>query len=117
MPVVVLDENTSLEVGTRLAACGYEVVAVAKMPGRGASDESVFALASGRGALLVTRDAHFTNPIRFPPSRVGGILFIAHGNLTARQEGDLIEGFLRTHGPEGFQGRLVSLSPSGARVR
>ena len=84
MPRAVLDENVSLQVGARLAAFGYEVLAIAKQPGRGMSDEAVFALVTESAGLLVTRDTHFTNPLRFPPAKTGGILYLTHGNLAFR---------------------------------
>lgn len=54
---------------------------IARQPSRGMSDEAVFALAADPPSMLVTRDAHFTNPLRFPPSKIGGILYVTHGNL------------------------------------
>lgn len=40
MPRVVLDENVSLQVVSRLEALGYEVTAVSKHPERGMHDEA-----------------------------------------------------------------------------
>jgi len=115
MPRVVLDENVSLQVASRLEALGYEVTAVSKHPERGMHDEAVFALA--KGSLFVTRDAHFTNPVRFLPAETVGILYITHGNLRGRDEAELVERFLKTHPPGDFAGHLVFLSPSGSRIR
>ena len=78
-------------------------------------DEAVFALAKGN--LLVTRDAHFTNPLRFPPAQTGGILYISHGNLRGLDEAELVERFLKGHRPEDLAGHLIFLSPVGARIR
>ena len=85
------------------------------MPGA-VLDESV-SLLDDEPRLLVTRDAHFTNPFRFPPDRTGGILYIARGNLLAAQEADLVVGFLKNHPADHYRGRLVSLTPGGSRVR
>ena len=117
MPRAVLDENVSLQVGARLAAFGYEVLAIAKQPGRGMSDEAVFALVTESAGLLVTRDTHFTNPLRFPPAKTGGILYLTHGNLQGQDEAELVERFLSSHPPQIFAGRLALLSPAGARIR
>lgn len=115
MPRVVLDENVSLQVVARLEALGYEVAAISKHPERGMHDEAVFALA--KGCILVTRDAHFTNPVRFPSAETGGILFITHGNLRGRDEAELVERFLKEHQLENFTGHLAFLSPAGFRIR
>lgn len=117
MPRAVLDENVSLQVGERLTALGYDVLAIAKQGGRGMSDEAVFALAVERAGLLVTRDAHFTNPLRFPPAQTGGILHLSHGNLRGQDEAALVTQFLSSHAPQTFSGRLVLLSPAGVRIR
>ena len=117
MPRALLDENISLQVGGRLRAFGYEVVAITQHPQRGMSDEAVFALATAARDLLITRDVHFTNPIRFPPAQTSGILYVTAGNLRGREEADLIERFLKTHTPDAFDGRLVILTITGASIR
>lgn len=116
-PRVLLDENVSLRIADRLRALGHEVVAVAQHPARGMSDEAVFGLVKQGPMLLITRDAHFTNPVRFPVAETAGVLYLAHGNLRSRDEVALVERFLTTHPPETFKGRLVSLSPTSARIR
>lgn len=119
MPRAVVDENVSLQVADRLKILGYEVLAIAQHPARGMSDEAVFSLVADEKepVLLVTRDSHFANPIRFSPSRTGGILCITAGNLCGVDEAELVEQFLRTHSPKDFSGHLVLLSRSGARIR
>lgn len=116
-PRAILDENVSLQVAERLRRLGYEVFVVAQQPQRGRKDETVFAFVAEGPSVLVTRDAHFTNPVRFPPDKTAGILYLAHGNLRGSDEADLVERFLMTHKPEGFQGRLVYLAPGLVRIR
>ncbi|MBI4227967.1 MAG: DUF5615 family PIN-like protein [Candidatus Omnitrophica bacterium] len=116
-PRVLLDENVSLRIADRLRAVGYEVVAIVQHPARGMSDEAVFELVTQGPMLLITRDAHFTNPVRFPVDKTAGIIYLTHGNLRSLDEVRLVEQFLTTHPPEVFKGRLVSLSPTAARVR
>lgn len=82
-----------------------------------ASDEQVFAIAEEGAAVLVTRDYHFTNPVRFPPANVGAILYIRHGNLTSEEEIKLVEHFLESNPPETYGGRLVTLYRHSARLR
>ena len=117
MPRAILDENVSLQVADRLTALGYDVLAIAQHPDRGMSDGAVFALATQGAHLLVTRDTHFTNPLRFPPDRTGGILYLMDGNLRGRDEADLVERFLTTHPQESFTGHLVFVSPHSVRIR
>ncbi len=117
MPHAILDENVSLQVADRLRTLGYEVLAIAKQPGRGMSDETVFNLAIEKKSLLITRDAHFTNPIRFPAKKTQGILYIVHGNLRGFEEVELVEKYLKTHPPDFFKGRLFYLSRTRMRVR
>ena len=116
-PQVVLDENASLLIAERLRALGYEVVAVAEGVSRSLSDKAVFELVSSRGAILISRDAHFTNSFRFDPSLTGGILHIVHGNLTAKDEADMVEAFLKLHAPDSYRGRLVLLARTSTRIR
>ncbi len=117
MPGAVLDESVSLLVAETLRSLGFETLVVAHQPDRGMADEAVFGLAAAGGRLLVTRDAHFTNPLRFPANRTGGILYIARGNLLASQEAELVKGFLMAHKPEDYRGQLVFLTLSGPRIR
>ena len=117
MPGAVLDESVSLRVADILRALGFETLVVAQQPDRGMPDEAVFGLAAAGARLLVTRDAHFTNSLRFPAGRTGGILYIARGNLLARQEAELVEGFLKVHKPGDYRGRLVFLTLAGPRIR
>lgn len=117
MPRAILDENVSLQVAERLVALGYEVLSIARRPTKGLSDEAVFALVIEGPCLLVTRDTHFTNPVRFPPAKTGGILYITPGNLRGQEEADLVERFLRAHAPNDFVGRLVFASPTSTTIR
>jgi len=50
------------------------------------ADTEVFKLVVAGGAVLITRDAHFTNAVRFPSEKTGGIIYIRRGNLTAPEK-------------------------------
>ena len=116
MPCAILDENVSLEVAKKLIARGYEVIAIAHH-GQGMSDEAVFDRVIKDSCLLLTRDTHFTNPVRFPPEKTGGILYITEGNLRGYEEANLVEQFLSTHDPATFAGQLAFLSPTTVSIR
>ena len=79
-------------------------------------DDDVYALALREQAVLITRDYHFTNPIRFPVGK-NIIIYIRHGNLRSEEEIRMVESFLRAHDPEVFQGRLVMLYRDSVRIR
>ena len=117
MPKVVLDENVSFQVAGCLADLGYEVLAIVKHPQRGMNDQMVFDLVVSGKSILLTRDGHFTNPIRFPAAKTGGIIYLTHGNLRASAEVALVDQFLKSHAKEIFEGRLVLLSPRDVRIR
>jgi len=114
---VILDENVSLRLKSVLEGMGHKVIAVAELPQRGAPDTDVFELAHKHSSLLITRDTHFTNTLRFPPDKLPGIFYIFHGNLRAEDEVNLFAQFLNTHSPSSFSGRLVFLSPKSVRIR
>jgi predicted nuclease of predicted toxin-antitoxin system len=116
-PPILLDENVSLALVSRLRTLGYDVVAIAEQASRGRNDEGVFSSARQLGAVLVTRDAHFTNPVRFDPSLTAGIIHIVHGNLTASDEIALVEGFLGRTPVEACAGKLVLLARDRTIIR
>jgi predicted nuclease of predicted toxin-antitoxin system len=87
---------------------GYDVISISKTPERGMSDEDVYALALLEQAVLITRDYHFTNPIRFPVEK-NIIIYIRHGNLRSEEEVGMVKKFLRAHDLEVFQGKLITL--------
>jgi predicted nuclease of predicted toxin-antitoxin system len=84
---------------------------------RGTNDEVIFGLAREKQALLITRDIHFTNSVRFPPSQAGGILYLTQGNLRSSEEAKLVTSFLQSHTAEIFEGRLTFLSPAYVSIR
>lgn len=114
---IVVDENVSLQVADYLRGLGHEVLAIARHPKRGMNDQAVFDLVLQGSKLLLARDSHFTNPIRFPADKTGGIIYLTHGNLRGSQEVELVKKFLNTHTPKIFTGHLVLLSPTDVRIR
>ena len=114
---IVVDENVSADVGVMLRSKGHQVVAVSDMAHRGITDRDVWDLILRERAILITRDHHFTNPIRFDVRETAGVIYLRRGNLSAEMEVRLVERFLSTHQPEEFRGRLVSLSLENTRIR
>lgn len=112
----VVDENVSFAVVERLQAQGHTVVSIAKEHSS-LADEEVYKKAATQKAVLVTRDHHFTNPLRFPPENTGGIIYIRHGKLNSEEEAALVTSFLESYGSVEMQGSLVTLSKERATIR
>jgi predicted nuclease of predicted toxin-antitoxin system len=117
MKRVLLDENVSWRVESMLKGRGYEVESVARGPLRGRRDEDVFRRAVETRAMLVSRDHHFTNGIRFPPGETGGIIYLTRADLRSEEESILLERFIEGHGEEAYGGRLVFLGRTEVRIR
>ncbi len=77
----------------------------------------VFKLVVADRAVLITRDVHFINAVRFPSEKTGGIIYIRRGNLTAPEEIDLVEKFLSRHTIEEYNGKLVTLYKGSVKIR
>lgn len=94
---IVVDESVSYGLVETLREAGHSVIAIAESSTSGIIDEDIFKLVIEDSALLITRDYHFTNSVRFPPDRTSGIIYIRQGNLTADEEITLIQRFLLNH--------------------
>ena len=114
---IVLDENVSGGLPKHLKDRGFSVFTVGGDLPAGSTDEFVFQFVVDQRAVLVTRDYHFTNPVRFNPERTLGTVYIHHGNLTSPQEIKLVLDFLSKNSLAGFEGRLVTLYMRETRIR
>jgi len=114
---IVLDESVSYELAEALLRDGHQIVAIAEAATSGNTDEEVFALTCNSKSVLITRDYHFTNPLRYPSEKTGGIIYIRHGNLTSEEELQLVTRFLSNHPHSEFTGRLVTLYRDSVKIR
>jgi len=114
---IVVDENVSYGLVERLRMRGYDVISTSELPERGISDEDIYTLILREQAIFVTRDHHFTDPIRFPAEKTKGIIYIRHGNLKSEEEIMMVENCLRSHDLEIFQGKSVTLYRDSMRIR
>ena len=114
---IVLDESVSYGLAAVLLRDGHQIVAVAEAGTSGNSDEEVFLLARNNKAVLITRDFHFTNPLRFPPNKTAGIIYIRHGNLSSEEEIHLVTKFLTNHPYADFSGKLTTLYRDSVKIR
>lgn len=114
---IVLDESVSYGLAEVLLRDGHQIIAIAESATSGNTDEEVFTLACESKSVLITRDYHFTNPLRFPADKTGGIIYIRHGNLTSEEELLLVTKFLLNHPHAEFSGRLATLYRDSAKIR
>lgn len=114
---IVIDESVSYGLAEILRKAGYDVISIADTSSAGKHDEEIFQTVTENNAILITRDYHFTNPLRFPPDKTGGIIYIRHGNLTSAEEIDLVQKFLSLHSYSGFSRRLVTLYKGRVKIR
>ena len=79
---IVVDESVSFGLAATLREAGHSVTAIAESPTSGIIDEDIFNLVIKNSAVLITRDYHFTNAVRFPSDKTGGIIYVRSGNLS-----------------------------------
>ena len=114
---ILLDENVCLQLAGALREDGHEVVTIADSSTKGLSDNEVWSRACQYPSLPITRDYHFTNPVRFHPAMCLGIVFLRHGNLKATKEVELVRSFLSSYPLAEYRGTLVTLAPGSIRTR
>lgn len=114
---IVVDENVSYELVERLRMTGYDVISTSELTERGMSDGDIYALVLREQAILITRDHHFANPIRFPAEKTKGIIYIRHGNLKSEEEIMMVENCLRSHDLKTFEGKLITLYRDSIGIR
>jgi predicted nuclease of predicted toxin-antitoxin system len=114
---ILVDENVCASLAKVLREEGHEVFSLAESGGKGLSDNEVWSIACSGPFLLITRDYHFTNSLRFVPTRCLGIIFLRHGNLKTDDEKMLVSSFLSTYQMSEYQGKLVTLSPGIIHIR
>lgn len=114
---IVVDESVSYGLVAVLRKSGHSVIGIAEGTTSGIIDEEIFNLAMESSAVLITRDYHFTNAVRFPPDKTGGIIYIRCGNLTSDEEIKLVQKFLSNHHYEEYSGRLVTLYENSVKIR
>jgi len=112
----VVDENVSFGLVETLRKAGEEVDVIVE-DNRGISDTAVFNLTQKNKAILITRDYHFTNPIRFASRKVGAIIYIRQGNLSSAKEIQLVMDFLKRHPSSQFKGKLITLYKNSVKIR
>lgn len=112
----IVDENVSFTVVEKLRILGHSVIAIAEEY-TSLKDPNVYKMVLEEKAILITRDYHFTNSLRYPPEKTEGIVYIRHGNLKSEDELSLVVKFLEGHDFSEIKGSLVTLCREGLRIR
>ncbi|PIW34028.1 MAG: hypothetical protein COZ37_04190 [bacterium (Candidatus Ratteibacteria) CG_4_10_14_3_um_filter_41_18] len=113
----VVDENVSHAVVEQLRTLGHNVIAISEKRGVGIKDSEIFTLVVREKAIFITRDDHFTNPIRFPSTRTEAIIYIRHGNLQSEEERRLIGKLVESYDLAALKGSLITLYRDGLNIR
>ncbi len=113
----IIDESVSYAVVLELRNKGYNVLSVADRQHTGSTDNTIYNLMIQEDAILVTRDFHFTNSIRFPTKGTPGIIYLRKGNLKTEEEVKIIIDFISKGGLEVVREHLVTLDRQGVRIR
>ena len=114
---IVVDESVSFGVVSYLRNEGYDVIAIADAETSGLKGPDVFQIVKKEKAVLITRDHHFTNSLRFPSQETMCIIYIQRGNLTSTEETKLIRWFFDSYSIKDFRGQLVSITKDHVKVR
>jgi predicted nuclease of predicted toxin-antitoxin system len=92
-----LDENFGTRTVKLFRQSGHEVKTVRDQSLQGSSDQTIYEVCCGEQLCLVTLDLDFSNVIRFPPEKAGGIAVIrTPKNPTLTVFERLINQFLKT---------------------
>lgn len=113
----LFDESVSLAACDRLKELGHDVVHAVRAGLSGAPDQTVLEYAVAEKRVLVSRDYHFTNPVRFPTRGTPGIVYLRRGNLTSEQEAELLARFVVEPDLSMVSGHLVTVSLHETSVR
>ncbi len=114
---VVIDENVSFSVVEELRRKGHNVIAVCELAKVSLSDESVYEIMKKHNAILITRDHHFKNSLRFPTKGTDGIIYLREGNITSDEETELVRRFFAKYEIEQIKERFVTLYKQGISIR
>ena len=114
---ILVDENVSMAVVTGLKAESLDVIYMADDEFAGLDDDAVFQLAVKDRRVIITRDRHFTNSLRFPPAETEAIIYVRHGNMTSDQERNVVLGFLKSVDARHIKGSLATIYREGVKIR
>jgi len=104
----VVDENATKLIVDELRQAGHTVFSLHEPPLKGMKNGEVYELAVKEKAILITRDQHFLNPLRYATKNLTGLVFIRAGNLSGSEECKLVSEFIASFPLEKLQGKRQS---------
>ena len=112
-----LDENFGKRIKELFTENGYDAATVIDEKLGGADDKTIYEVCCREKRCLVSLDLDFSDVIRFPPDKCGGIVvFRASANLTFEIIYYLASQFLRAAGKENLAGKLWIVEPNRIRI-
>lgn len=113
----ITDENVSYLVVLELRSRGHQVIAISEREYAGSHDQEIYNLMIREGAVLITRDFHFTNSLRFNPKGTAGIVYLRKGNLRSEEEVKILLDFISKGGLDMARDHLITLDRTGMKIR
>jgi len=112
-----LDENFGTRTQHIFESARFEVDTVRDEGLGGSSDEIIYNTCCSEKRCLVTLDLDFSNVLRFPPEKTGGIAVIRfHANPTLPQLEKLIRQFLKQLTVTSINKQLWIIEPNRIRI-
>ena len=114
---LVVDENVSFSIVEDLRRQGHNVVAICETSGVPLSDEAIYELVKRHNAILITRDHHFKNTLRFPTEHTEGIIYLREGNITSAEEADTLKRSFAKYKADRIKGKFITLHKGVISIR
>jgi hypothetical protein len=106
---ILVDENIDVKVIRLFRKLGHDV----KRVPAGFKNGDVMRLAIHEGRVIVTRDADFTDPVRFPISHTPGIIHVDIHPPRYTTMASSLSSFLKSVSGKNLVGRLFVISETG----
>ena len=114
---IIVDENISYQACLLVKNRYKDVLSIADKQYKGFTDSAIYKMLIGEASILITRDYHFTNQVKYPIPKVSGIIYLRHGNLTSEEECLIIQKYIDKYGLEFCKGKLLTLYKNSIMIR
>ena len=117
MPVFVIDEDMPRSIARALASLGHTSKDIRDCGLRGADDATVFRFAQTEGAVLISADLGFGNPLRFPCQHHGIVIARFPNEMSSAEMNRQIGASLREVNATDYAGNVIVIEPGRIRIR
>jgi predicted nuclease of predicted toxin-antitoxin system len=115
---LLLDENLSHRIATRLTAAGHDVVHVTDVDLADTDDPVIFQWAADHNRIVVTSDADFGTMLALSGAPGPSVILLrSSDHLTPPQQADLIAATLDQVADDLTTGAVASITPERIRIR